>query len=59
MITILRSESERLNMKGLRENWFVVMVAICTVITSVSSVITDWLSLGFGWWLIQKLLETL
>ena len=33
----------------LRKNWFPALIALWTSLTALSGVLTDWLSLGFGW----------
>ena len=34
-------------MSWVRRNWFVVLVAFWTSLTSLSDILTQWLSLGF------------
>ena len=36
-------------MKFFKENWFALVIAIMTVITSISSMITSWLADGYLW----------
>lgn len=35
--------------RWFRANWFSMVVALTTIVTSISGVITDWLSEGYLW----------
>ena len=38
----------------LRINWFIALVALWTSLTALSSLATEWLSLGFGWGVLRN-----
>lgn len=43
-------------LRVLKAHWFTIVVATCTILTTVADLITDVLDMGFGWRILEMLI---